>query len=180
MSSRFVFVSAGALALVACVSVALAAPEEGGAKPIAVPENMERWPTVGATVALSYEVESSTTFNTVRMDPESFDAYTATGAFPVGTMLQLEIRRQATDVEPARGGSYQGEIAAYSIHVKDETAGPGTWTFYNWRPGMTEANPIGRDQSCYSCHDEHAETDTVFTQFYPALEEVRARLSAGE
>lgn len=174
-SKRFLYALAvAALLSSGAVAENVAGPqilENGNLK---VPDGMARWPTVGSTVALSYEIEAATTFNTVRLNPESFDAYVSTGVFPVGTMLELEIRSQNHDAEPARGGTYLGDVLRYSIHVKDEQAGPGSWTFYQWSRGDAEARPFERDATCYACHDEHAETDTVFTQFYPVLNELLA------
>ena len=60
-----------------------------------------------------------------------------------------------------------------SLHVKDEKAGPGTWTFYGFGANAKTGNPIARSQACYSCHQENAPDDTVFSQFYPTLTEAR-------
>lgn len=141
---------------------------------LVVPQNRDRWPAVGTTYALSYEGDGGTTFNTVRMDPASYDAYVKIGKFPVGTMLALEVRRPVEEVAPAKGGKTQGGAVGQSIHVKDEKAGPGTWTFYGFGAGGKTGAPIARSQACYACHDQHAKEDTVFTQFYPSLKEAQA------
>jgi hypothetical protein len=144
-----------------------------------IPEGRDRWPAVGTTFALSYEGDGGTTFNTVRMDPASYEAYVKTGKFPVGTMLDLEVRRPVTEEAPAKGGQTQGAAVGRSIHVKDEKAGPGTWTFYGFGAGAKTGNAIPRSQACYACHDEHAgKTDTVFMQFYPSLREAQAVAAA--
>jgi hypothetical protein len=142
---------------------------------LVIPKGRDRWITLGVTHALSYEGDfGGNTFNTVRADPASYEIFVRTGAFPVGTMLDLEVRKPMTDVAPARGGQTQGAVVARSIHVKDEKAGPGTWTFYSYPTGGELGTALPRSQACYSCHADHAATDTVFTQYYPPLMEARA------
>jgi hypothetical protein len=162
------------LAMGSLAAAAFAAPAFDKDGKIIIPENMDRWPTVGTTYALQYEGDGGTTLNTVRLDPESYDAYVKTGKYPVGAILQLEVRRPVEEIAPAKGGKTQGGVIGRSLHVKDEKAGPGTWTFYGYAAGAKTGNPVARTQACYSCHQEHAPDDTVFSQFYPALTEARA------
>ena len=165
-------------------AIPLAAPMFDKDGKFIVPEGRDRWPAVGTTFALSYEGDGGTTFNTVRMDPASYETYVKTGKFPVGTMLSLEVRRPVTEIAPAKGGQTQGATVGQSIHVKDEKAGPGTWTFYGFGNASKTGNPIARSQACYACHEEHAgKTDTVFMQYYPSLNEAHAaaaKMAAGQ
>jgi hypothetical protein len=174
---RLIGLAAGLLATVALAAAAFAGPSYDADGKIVIPENVDRWPTVGTTYALSYEGDGGTTLNSVRLDPESYDAFVKTGVFPVGAMLALEVRTPLEEVMPAKGGKTQGGVVGRSLHVKDEKAGPGTWTFYG--PGAKVGAAIPRSQACYACHDEHAgTTDTVFMQFYPTLREARERAVA--
>lgn len=171
--------SAIAIGIVATASLAAAAfagPSYDAEGKLVTPENTDRWPTVGTTYALSYEGDGGTTLNSVRLDPESYEAYVKTGVFPVGAIFALEVRTPKTEVAPAKGGKTQGGVVGRSFHVKDEKAGPGTWTFYNY--GAKVGSPIARSQACYSCHQDNAPEDTVFTQFYPTLKEARERYAA--
>lgn len=172
---------AAALGLIACAAVAAPPPAAAPAPAapgklvfngdkLVIPKDRDRWITLGTTFALSYEGDGGTTFNTVRADPASYDAFIRTGKFPAGAMLDLEVRRPMTEVAPAKGGKTQGPVVGRSIHVKDEKAGPGTWTFYNYGASGV-GSPIARTQACYTCHQEHAATDTVFTQYYPTMTE---------
>ena len=176
----------GALALgglIACAAVAAPPPKADMAMgpklafqgdKLVIPKGRDRWITLGVTYALSYEGDGGTTFNTVRADPASYEAFVKTGIFPVGTMLDLEVRRPLTEVAPAKGGKTEGPVVARSIHVKDEKAGPGTWTFYGYAAtGGELGTALPRSQACYSCHTDHAATDTVFTQYYPTMMEAR-------
>jgi Cytochrome P460 len=171
---RLLPIVAGLLATATLAAAAFAGPTFDKDGKITVPDNMDRWPTVGTTYALSYEGDGGTTLNTVRLDPESYDAYVKTGKYPVGAIMQLEVRSPLTEVAPAKGGKTQGGVVGRSLHVKDEKAGPGTWTFYAFGAGAKTGNPIPRSQACYSCHQDNAKDDTTFTQFYPALVEARA------
>jgi hypothetical protein len=169
------FAAAGALA-----AAAFAGPSFDKDGKLVIPDGRDRWPALGTTYALSYEGDGGTTFNTVRMDPESYDSYIKTGKFPVGAMLDLEVRRPVTEIAPAKGGQTQGAAVGRSLHVKDEKGGPGTWTFYGYGNNSKTGNPIARSQACYSCHDEHAKDDTVFTQFYPSMTEARAKAAGAQ
>ena len=174
---RLLPLAIAAAAALSLAAAAFAGPSYDADGKIVIPENMDRWPTVGTTYALSYEGDGGTTLNTVRLDPDSYDAYVKTGTFPVGAIMQLEVRTPLTEVAPAKGGQTQGAVVGRSLHVKDEKGGPGTWTFYGFGASSKTGNAIPRSQACYSCHDEHAgKTDTVFLQYYPALKEAHARI----
>lgn len=176
---RLLPIAAGLVAAATLAAAAFAGPSYDADGKILIPQNMDRWPTVGTTYALSYEGDGGTTLNSVRLDPESYDAYVKTGQFPVGAMLALEVRLPITEAAPAKGGKTQGAVVGQSLHVKDEKAGPGTWTFYGYGGGQKVGTAIPRSQACYSCHQEHAgATDTVFMQFYPTLKEAHARVAA--
>jgi len=176
---RLLCLAVGVAAAASLDAAALAGPSYEADGKVVIPENMDRWPTVGTTYALSYEGDCGTTLNTVRLDPESYEIYVKTGKFPIGAMLQLEVRTPVTEVAPAMGGKTQGAVIGRSLHVKDEKGGAGTWTFYGFGASSKVGSPIPRSQACYSCHDEPAgKTDTVFLQYYPTLQEAHARVAA--
>lgn len=176
---RLLLIAAGFAAAASMAAAAFAGPTFDAEGKIVIPEDMDRWPTVGTTYALSYEGDGGVTLNTVRLDPESYAAYVKTGQFPVGAIMQLEVRAPVDEIAPAKGGKTQGGVVGRSLHVKDEKGGPGTWTFYGFGASSKTGNPIPRSQACYSCHEEHAgKTDTVFMQFYPTLQEAHARMEA--
>jgi hypothetical protein len=176
---RLSILAAGCLAAASLAAAAFAGPSYDAEGRIIIPKDMDRWPTVGTTYALQYEGDGGTTLNTVRLDPDSYAAYVETGKFPVGAVMQLEVRRPIEEIAPAKGGKTQGVVVGRSLHVKDEKGGPGTWTFYGFAANATTGTAIPRSQACYACHDEHAgATDTVFMQFYPTLTEARERAKA--
>jgi hypothetical protein len=59
------------------------------------------------------------------------------------------------------------------VSVKDSSRFDGGWGFYDFtQPGgqpRPEAAVLPQSAGCLSCHRDEAETDHVFTQFYPAL-----------
>ncbi len=176
---RLTVIAAALLAAGSLAAAAFAGPSYDAEGRIVIPENTDRWPTVGTTYALSYEGDGGTTLNSVRLDPDSYDAFVKSGVFPVGAMLALEVRTPLTEIAPAKSGKTQGGVVGRSLHVKDEKAGPGSWTFYGYGASSKVGSAIPRSQACYACHDEHAgATDTVFLQFYPTLKEARARAQA--
>lgn len=173
---RLLSLAVGLVAAASLTAAAFAGPSYGADGKIVIPENMGRWPTIGTINALSDEGDDGTTLNTVRLDPESYETYVKTGKFPVGAMLQLEVRTPVTEVAPSKGGKTQGAVVGRSLHVKDEKGGAGTWTFYGFGASVKVGSPIPRSQACYSCHEQNAgKSDTVFLQYYPTLREAHAR-----
>jgi hypothetical protein len=172
---RLMLIAAGLFAGASLDAAAFAGPSYDAEGRIIIQQNMDRWPTFGTTSALSYEGDGVVTLNTVRLDPESYDAFVSTEKFPDGAVLQLEVRRSVEDIAPAKGGKTKGEVIGRSLHMKDDEAGPGTWTFYGFGASSTVGAAIPRSQACYSCRDQHAgTTDTVFIHYYPTLREARA------
>lgn len=73
---------------------------------------------------------------------------------------------------PALGGVVPTNLVAFEMSVKDRQRHPEGWGFYHFDASSTaagdSARPVPRSE-CFDCHDQHAETDHVFTQYYPAL-----------
>jgi hypothetical protein len=135
------------------------------------PDDWPGWTFLGAGLGLSYASGSGgeNSFTTVFMEPTAFAYFKATGEFHEGTMTALAVYEGATGAPPAHAGTYPGALVGFEMSVKDSARAPATkWSYYAF--GTTDtvaaANPA---DSCFSCHDENAETDHVFTQFDPAL-----------
>ena len=58
--------------------------------------------------------------------------------------------------------------------MKDSTRFKEAWAYFNFTGSggkfLAKAKPFPQ-QTCWSCHDVNAQTDHVFTQFYPILRE---------
>jgi hypothetical protein len=87
------------------------------------------------------------------------------------------------DPDPATGacgqtsglGYFQGEFAGLELKVKDAERfadEPGNWAYFSFghheEPYAETAEAFPTD-SCNFCHEANAETDFIFTQYYPVL-----------
>ena len=113
------------------------------------------WVLVGASIGTA-DAHSGSPQN-VYINPAAYRTYADTGKFPEGTVIVLETSN-------TKSGSL-------SASVKDNRF-PGGWGFFSFTAG--DVNATGKAQappdiSCRGCHEQHAATDHVFTQFYPTL-----------
>jgi len=136
------------------------------------PTDTDRWVFLGSGLNLNYTDGAqggADFFTTTYMEPSAYQAFVDTGVFPEGTMTALVGYRAGSGAPPAKSGKYLGERALFEMSVKDSTKNPkDVWTYYGFRGDATlgEAHPTER---CQSCHVKNAQTDLVFTQFYPNL-----------
>jgi hypothetical protein len=99
--------------------------------------------------------------NQVYVDPAGYREYTRTGAFPEGTVFVRERTR-----------SEQDPHGAFVASVKDSSRFQGGWGFFDFTEKEGPLQSRARTASygtCQPCHEAQAETDHVFTQFYPVL-----------
>jgi hypothetical protein len=107
-------------------------------------------------------------FGNVFVDRPSYEAFVKTGVWPDKTVFALESRAGSANDPLVKRGEFQaGPPTGLEIHVKD--AAKGGWAFYGFGRDGGPAAMIAKTASCYSCHQDHAQTDTVFTQYYPTL-----------
>jgi hypothetical protein len=134
------------------------------------PDDWARWTFLGAGVGLSYSGPGGdNSLSTVFMEPTAYAHFVDTGEFREGTMTALAVYEGATGAPPAHAGTYPGALVGFEMSVKDSARAPATkWSYYVF--GSTGAVAAASPpDSCFSCHDQNAATDHVFTQFYPAL-----------
>jgi hypothetical protein len=113
-------------------------------------------------------------YHNVYIKPEAYREFSKTGKFPEGTVLAMEMVSKETKKEPALQGSFESDFLGLEIAVKDSARFQGGWAYYNFSNGMSasyraKADPFPVSAGCVACHKQHAETDNVFTQFYPVL-----------
>jgi hypothetical protein len=182
------------ITLLAFATISLAgitAAQTGPAAPAAIfegtntlvrPVGYREWVFVGSSLGLSYAQNPEQTrnpgaelYHNVYIDPAAYREYSRTGKFPEGTVMILELASAETKREPGLQGSYEKEFVALEASVKDSKRFEGGWGYYGFteRGGTLKAKadpfPPG---SCWSCHNQKAATDHVFTQFYPVLRAV--------
>jgi len=90
----------------------------------------------------------------VYINPPAFREYAATGKFPEGTVMVLELA--------------EGEMQQASVKDSRFDGGWGYFSFTD-NQGKPKQSATPEDTGCRSCHEARAERDHVFTQFYPVL-----------
>ncbi len=149
------------------------------------PTNYREWVFVGSSRGLSYAqnppAQNQTAaggmgemYHNVYITPDAYREFSRTGKFPEGTMLAMEMASADTKREPGLQGSFEKEFIGLEVSVKDSSRFDGGWAYFNFSNGMgssykEKADPFPASAGCVSCHKQNAETDNVFTQFYPVL-----------
>jgi hypothetical protein len=138
------------------------------------PADYRTWVFVTSGHGMSYNSAANASaeapFDNVFVDPASYRAFLATGKWPEGTVLALEVRRGASHGSINKGGSFQsGEPLGVEVHTKNTARfGGDGWAFFPFRDAKP-ATMIPKTEACYSCHAENTAVDRTFVQFYPTL-----------
>ncbi len=154
---------------------------------VQAPKDYRRWIFVGAPLtpnALNDGEAPFPEFHNVYVEPSAFDHYMETGEWANGTQIAKELTsvRQGEDCEENGAcaevssiGYFQGEFGGLELTVKDTNRfpdEPGGWVYYSFghkSPPYAETAEAFPTESCNACHEASADTDFVFTQFYPVL-----------
>lgn len=157
-------------------------------------EGWREWVFVGAPLtpnALNDPGVSLPEFHNVYIEPSAFAVFSATGEFPEGTQFATELvlvrennnAEDGSTQEVSGRGYFEGEYTGFQMSIKDSERfpdEPGNWAYFHFgvqpEPYL-ETAPMAPTASCNSCHEPNADTDFVFTQFYPVL---RAVMNEGE
>ena len=119
---------------------------------MARPDGYRSWVLVGST-------QSDGSVHNVYISPAAYQEFVKSRAFPEGTVMVLEGMRS--------GGT---ELTTFQVSVKDSSRFDGGWGYFDF--GDKSTVRAGSNGGCRSCHEERANTDHVFTQFYPVLKSV--------
>ena len=148
------------------------------------PEGYREWVYLSSGLGMSYgdaTYDEMPNFTNVFINPEAYREFVATGKFPDGTVMVLEIRRSESKGSINKGGQYQNRLVGIEASVKDGKRFPEKWAYFSFigdgREPLPQAKPFPKE-ACWSCHNQHAAVDNVFTQFYPALREARSTSAA--
>ncbi len=154
------------------------------------PANWRRWVFVGSPITpngLNGGAAPFPEFHNVYVEPSAFRDYQATGEWPEGTQIAKELvlvrengnAENGSTAEVSGVGYQQGEFAGLELAVKDSerfSSMPGGWAYFSFghqaQPynASAEAFPA---EACNACHAASADTDFVFTQFYPVIRAAR-------
>jgi hypothetical protein len=130
-----------------------------------------RWIFLSSGLSMSYDPGTSSAanprFENVFVNPEAYQAFLKTGAWPDKTVLILEIRDSGSKVSINKNGRVQTDLVGVSAHVKDALR--GGWAFYSFDKNVQQGNLLPKNADCYSCHEHSGAVDTTFVQFYPTL-----------
>jgi len=137
------------------------------------PQGYREWVFVGSSLGLRYDPgnRGQNLYHNVYINPTAYREFARTGKFPEGTMLVLELASSAEKNEPGLKGSYQERFVALEATVKDKSRLADGWAYFSFDSDPARARPFPRER-CFECHNAHAATDNVFTQFYPVLRDV--------
>jgi cytochrome c553 len=147
------------------------------------PVNYREWIFVGSSLGLSYAANpaaggTNEIYHNVYIKPDAYREFAKTGKFPEGTVLAMELVSADTKKEPGLQGSYGRDFVGLEVSVKDSRRFEAGWAYYNFSNGRgssykDKAQPFPASAGCVSCHKQNAQTDNVFTQFYPVLRAVK-------
>lgn len=142
------------------------------------PIGYREWVFVGSSLGLRYNQDFAENmanpelYKNVYINPSSFRAFAKTGQFPDGTVMILELATAEPKKEPGLQGSFEKEFVGLKVSVKDSQRFSDIWAYFSFDEGWKLKAVPEKKETCWSCHDQKAETDNVFTQFYPVLRAV--------
>jgi hypothetical protein len=117
--------------------------------------------------------DSQAAGHSVYINPSGYREYVKTGVFPEGTLMVWE----SLNPESEAAGRPHRQSPALLASVKDSARFDGGWGFFDFTGTAgsvtTRAQALLDSSGCRSCHRQEAETDHVFTQFYPELRSAR-------
>jgi len=154
---------------------------------VQMPKNWREWIYVGSPLtpnALNGGAAAFPEFHNVYVEPKAYKHFEKTGQWAEGTQIAKElVSVRSNNNDPATGASgevsgqgyFMGEFIGLELTVKDNerfSNMPGGWAYFSFGHNpqpyaeTAEAFPA---EACNACHENSAETDFVFTQFYPVL-----------
>lgn len=159
---------------------------------VSIPSNWRTWVYIGTPLtpnALNDGAAPFPEFHNVYIEPGAFAHFQKTGEFADGTQIVKElvlVRAKDADDMHADGstdevsgrGYFQGEFQGLELAYKDTkrfAKEPGGWVYFSFghkAPPYEKTAKAFPTESCNACHEGSADTDFVFTQFYPVLRSV--------
>lgn len=152
------------------------------------PENWREWVFVGAPLtpnALNGGAAPFPEYHHVYIEPSAFEHWKKTGEWADGTQFVKELTtiRAGEDCNEETGacfessgqGFFNGEFAGLELKVKDKARfadEPANWAYFSFghmSPPYNATATAFSTETCNACHEANAETDWVFTQYYPVL-----------
>ena len=146
------------------------------------PEGWRKWVYVGTPLTphdMNDGKAAFPEFHNVYVDPESFATFERTGEFPDGTQLVKELTLVGSKSAVSGNGYFMGEFSGLEVAVKDSIRfkdEPGGWAYFSFghvpEDQYAKTAKVLPAAQCNACHAASADTDYVFTQYYPILRAV--------
>lgn len=141
------------------------------------PNGWRKWVYIGTPVTphdMNDGAAAFPEFHNVYMDPDSFSTYEKTGEFPNATMIAKELVLVGSKAAVSGNGYFMGEFQGLEVTIKDTerfSKEPGGWAYFSFGHTAEYANTakMFETSKCNSCHENSADQDFVFTQYYPVL-----------
>lgn len=160
-------------------------PQYTASGELILPKDFHKWVYVGSPLTphgLNNGKAGFPEFHNVYIEPGSYEIYKRTGVFPEGTILfkelQLTLPSQFPDgsrTEPSGRGYFPGQFNGADVTVKDSKryASTGGWGYFNFHHSEPKAPTaaVRPREECSFCHEASAKKDSVWTQFYPLLDD---------
>ena len=162
---------------------------------VMIPQNYRSWIYIGTPLtpnALNDGEAPFPEFHNVYMEPSAYEHWQKTGNFADGTQIVKElvlIRQKPKDEmypdgstdEVSGRGYFQGEFHGLELAYKSKKRfpqEPGGWVYFTFghkAPPYAQTAKAFPADACNACHQASADTDYVFTQFYPVLRAARPK-----
>ncbi len=125
-------------------------------------------------------------FHNVYIDPASWNKWKKDGVFPDGTLVVKELVSVGSKQASSGNGYFQGEYIGLEASLKSKKQFPetaGNWGFFRFTiensQELRKSAVVQAANNCSLCHQANADTDQVFTQYYPVLRAAKAKGEAG-
>lgn len=138
------------------------------------PANYREWVYVSSGLGMNYNAAmgGAPLFTNLFVPRWAYDAFLNSGKWPEGTMFALEERTSENKGSIVKSGSYQGDLAALAVEVKDSEKFPADkWAYFGFG-GDAKTASANPKANCWQCHEDHAAVEHTFVQFYPTLKPV--------
>ena len=115
-------------------------------------------------------------FHSVYIDPESYEQYRQTGRFRDGTIMIKELISVGSKAASSGKGYFMGDFIGLEATIKsskDFPNEPGNWAYFSFTNEgggpLKATSKAFATATCNSCHEDNAQDQHVFTQYYPVL-----------
>ena len=174
-----------ALALIACVALLAAEPDQKMPKPqyddkgqLVRPADYREWMFLSAGYGMNYSPAPGghEMFTNVFVQRWAYDQFVNSGKWPEQSMFVIDERDAASRSSINQKGHYQTDLMGLAVEVKDSGRNPDKWAYYGFEADGKTAGAMPHGNGCWSCHDAHAAVEHTFVQFYPTLKTVAKKL----